>query len=763
MARHSFPVVLIVALTVAACSGDPAVRKQKYLESGNKYFSDAQYSSAVIEYRNAIEIDPKFGEARKRLAQTYARVGDGSHALDEYVRAADLLPKDIETQLAAGSYLLATRKFQEAANRADAALALEPTNIPALLLRGNALAGLNVFDEALKAVEQAIQLDPSRGTSFTHLGLVELARGQRPEAEEAFKKATQLAPKSVEAFLALGNFYWSAGKAQETEDAFKGALRAQPDNAIANRAMAAFTIATGRYKEAEQYLLKLVASSDTIDAEFALADYYVAANRPKDAIARLEAVSQRLGKATADSSGVSQRLARAYAAAGDATRASAIVDQVLSSNPKAVDAQLLKGQLLIKQGNRDQALAAVQSAVTANPASAEAQFALGRMYAARGDNAAAETAFREVLRINPRAGAAQVELSKVLLATGRSDVSLRTAEDASKNDPGNVSARIAVVRGLIATKDLARAEREITALKTTFPGVAVVHAEAGMVALLKNDIAGARGAFEKAESIDANSIDALAGLIALDFKANNPTAAKARVEDRLKTDSSAPVLLLAARTYWTGQDPATTERLLRKALEVDPSVLTPYEMLGRLYMSQKKLDQARKEFETLASKQSKPVAALTMSAMILQSQGNTALARKRYEDVLAYDPRAVVAANNLAWLLADAGENLEEALQLAQTATLVMPDSAELQDTLGWVYYKKNQPQLAIPIFQKCVERVPAQASYHYHLGLAYLQAGEHDKGRATLQRALDRGASGDTATDIRRLLTSPQPAAGTR
>jgi len=747
--------VLLAPLAFAACSGDPAARKQKFLESGNTYFDQGQYASAIIEYRNAVQIDATFGEARKRLGRAYEKTGDGAHALEEFVRAADLLPRDVEVQLTAGSYLLAVRKFQEAMGRADVALKVEPNNIPALLLRGNALAGLSSFDEALKAVEQAIQLDPTRGTTLTHLGFVELARGERAAAEDAFKKAVQLSPNSVEAFLALGNFYWAVGKAKETEAAFQGALRVQPENPTANRAMAALSIAIGRPQEAEQYLLKL-AKAGTVRAEITLADYYVALGRSKDAIATLEKLRGKNGKSRAESMDVSQKLARAYAFGGEPLKARSLVDEVLKAEPKALDAQLLKGQLLLDDGHRDDALSEVRSAVSSNPESVEAQFALGRMYAVRGDNAAAETAFREVLRINPRASAAQVEIANLELASGRADLSVRTAEEAAKAQPRNYSARLALVRSLLATKDLARAEREIAALRTAFPNAAGVHTQAGMLALLKNDVPAARAAFERAQTLDTQSLDVLAGMIALDFKTNNPAAAKTRIEQRLKTDSSTPTLLLAARTYWTAQDAAATERLLRQAIDVDPTMLTAYDMLGRVYVSQGRLDQARKEFETLAAKQTRPVAALTMTGLILQAQGNIPQARKRYEEAIARDSRAVVASNNLAWILAEAGENLDTALQLAQSAVAGAPNSPELQDTLGWVYYKKKQPLLAIPVLQQAVDKSPSQASYHYHLGLAYLQAGENDKGRAALQRALDRGASGDDAADIRRLLAAP-------
>ena len=42
------------------CSRDPNVRKQKYFDSGGKYFAEGKYREAAIQYSNAIQIDPRF-------------------------------------------------------------------------------------------------------------------------------------------------------------------------------------------------------------------------------------------------------------------------------------------------------------------------------------------------------------------------------------------------------------------------------------------------------------------------------------------------------------------------------------------------------------------------------------------------------------------------------------------------------------------------------------------------------------------------------
>src|SRR5262245_11305332 len=143
-------------LVAVACRADPSVRKQQYLESGNRYLVQGKYASAIIEYRHAVDIDPSFGEARKQLAEAYERNDDARRAFEEYIYAADLLPNDVQLQLTAGAYALAVHKPEHALDRADKALKVQPNNIQAHLLRGNALAGLGSFDDALKAMEEAI-------------------------------------------------------------------------------------------------------------------------------------------------------------------------------------------------------------------------------------------------------------------------------------------------------------------------------------------------------------------------------------------------------------------------------------------------------------------------------------------------------------------------------------------------------------------------------------------------------------------------------
>jgi Tfp pilus assembly protein PilF len=163
------------------------------------------------------------------------------------------------------------------------------------------------------------------------------------------------------------------------------------------------------------------------------------------------------------------------------------------------------------------------------------------------------------------------------------------------------------------------------------------------------------------------------------------------------TPASIPLRILAAQVAVAAGDVARAEQLLVEAIQADTTVVEAYAMLGRLYLSQKRLDQARAKFEDLLKRQPRSVAALTMVGIVLQAQNQPAEAQRRYEQALELDAHAPVAAANLAALLAEHGGNLDVALQLAQTAKEQLPASSQVDDTVGWIYVKKGLASLAIP------------------------------------------------------------------
>jgi tetratricopeptide (TPR) repeat protein len=609
------------------------------------------------------------------------------------------------------------------------------------------------MEEAIEEINEAIALDPNKATTYANLGALEQVRGRAPEAEAAFKKAIEADPKSVIALLAYSNFLIAADRGQEAEASVKQALTIDPKNPLANRALAALYMGSNRREEAEP-VLKTLADGGDPASRLQLADYYLGMNRPNDALPLLEA----LAKDNTHLAESKARIAAIQFAQGKKAEANKTVDDVLAKQPNNPMLLLAKARLLLADRNVNEAVAKVKAAVQADPRSIGAHYMLGSLQASRGEAEEAMGSFREVLKLNPRAVAAQLQLSQLELSRGSSESSLQLAQDAVTNAPDNPLARLMLVRSLTARGELAKADTEVKALLAKFPNAAAVHAQAGMIALQRQDIAVARRSFDKALTLDQNSMDALTGLVMLDIGTRQPAEAIKRIDERLtRTPNAASVHMLAARAKLANKDAAGAETSLRKAIELDSSLLQAYSLLGGLYLSQKKPDEAIAEFERIVAKQPKNIAAHTMIGMILQAQGKAADAQKRYEQIVTMDSRAAVASNNLAWMYAEADINLDQALTLAQAAKAQLPDQPEVNDTLGYVYLKKNLATLAVPPLRLSVEKDPKNPVYHYRLGVAYSKTGDKDGARKELQEALKLNSAFPGADDAKQILASLQ------
>ena len=482
-----------------------------------------------------------------------------------------------------------------------------------------------------------------------------------------------------------------------------------------------------------------------------LADYYISMRRTDDARKLLEAVTTSGSGAFATAK---LRLAALGVIGGDLTAAMRQVEDVLAKQPSHADALIAKAELQARSGKWDDSLATARAAVTANPQSARAQFVLGRMLAQTRDETSAIAAFNQALQLNPRLADAELELARIHLSHGRLDDAERFAHGAITKLAGYAQAHLLLARIYLMKGEPSKAEPSLKALATAFPDSPAVQTEVGLLETAKRNRTAARAAFTRALAKNPTYVEALAGLNQLDLEEKRTDAVKARMTDALRTKPhDGGVLLLASRAYGSMGNLTLAENMLQKAIAADPNNLEAYGMLGRLYASQQRLDEATVQFEKLAEKQPKSVSAHTIVGMLLDMQNRTSEAREKYERALAVDPRAAVAANNLAWIYTETGGNLDMALHLAQTAKSQLPDRPEVNDTLGWIYHKKGLSAMAVAPLLQSIQKDPTNATYHYHLGMAYAGSGDKDKARASLQKALSLDGNFSGATEARQAL----------
>jgi putative PEP-CTERM system TPR-repeat lipoprotein len=747
--RRGLAMGLLVAFTVA-CGSDP----QDYLASGDRFLGEQKYRDAIVQYRNAVEQDPTSGPARHKLAQALLLAGEPGPAMREFVRAADLLPDDSAVQLDATRALLRAEQFEDARTRAERVMAREPQNVDALILRAHATAGLKDFDAALEAIEDAVALDPSRSASYVRLGSLGSVMGREAVAEAAYKQAVAVSPEAPGPHLALANYYWRRGRTAEAEQAVRTAIRLDATNVKGNRALARLLLMTNRTAEAEAPLRLVAQHSGDRQDTLMLGDFLVGRKQFDEAVKVFEQLAQHETSAAA----ANARIAGIRYEQGNPAQAHALIDELLIKQPGNAELLVIKGRWLLIEKKLEESWARAQAAVAANPKLAAAHVLAGEVQVARRRLDEATAAFNEAVSVDPRALGARVELARLHLAAGRAQQAVDVAQAALSIQPTSGDAQFEVARALFALGDVTRADaelRRVLAVAAEYPDVQTL---LGQIEHRRGNRAAARQAFERALALDSTSVEALTGLVTLDIGDKQIGQARRRVDAQLQqTPNSAPLLLLAARTYATAGDSGAAEATLRRAIDADPSFFPAYNVLGQFYVQQSKLDEARREYEALVAKRPTDVAAMTMVAMIHQVQGKPDEARKLYERILDTDATAAVASNNLAFMYAESNGNLDIALQLAQAAKASAPNDPDVNDTLGWVYYKRDLPKLAVEPLEHSVKTDPRNPVYQYHLGLVYGKLGDTERARTTLRQALSLEIDPATASDVKKALSELQ------
>jgi Tfp pilus assembly protein PilF len=351
---------------------------------------------------------------------------------------------------------------------------------------------------------------------------------------------------------------------------------------------------------------------------------------------------------------------------------------------------------------------------------------------------------------------ADIALAAINLKAGALDKATTYIKQALTIQPKNPLARSINVRVLIAQGNSARAKEEIASLQKDYPNSPTVMNLVAAEQMREKQFEAARTSYAKVLAASPNDPEAVKGMTALDMTAGRTKEAVARIEAGLaKPKPSGDYLVLAARVYASVGNQAKTEDLLKRAIEAEPARLEAYEMLGSFYVRQHRLEEAKAQFEQVVKRNPKSVPANTMLGMLLETGQKMPEAEKQYQKVLALDQQAAVANNNLAWLYVSTNKNLDEALQMAKAAQQQLPNEPHVLDTLGWIYYRKNMATEAIRYLESSVRLDATDPSTHYHLGMAYFQAGDMDKAKISLQRALAFKRDFDGVAEARQTLTA--------
>ncbi len=315
----------------------------------------------------------------------------------------------------------------------------------------------------------------------------------------------------------------------------------------------------------------------------------------------------------------------------------------------------------------------------------------------------------------------------------------QTAADVLSINPRHPEGRYYRAAAYTGLGNYEEARKILLELLKEFPNYREAQLQLAWLDLAEKRFAAAESRPERAVRKDKRC-PALNGRVEVELAQNRRKEALALAQAELaKAPDNARLRLLVARTALrVGDYPLATRELLRLA-ERDPNWDYLYLLLGQAHQLNGDLQRAILAFQRALQITPNSLEATLRLAYAYESAGQIPQAVAAYRKALEINPNTPIAMNNLAYLLSEHGGDLDEAQKLAQLALQRAPQQQYIADTLGWIFYKKNELDAALQIFQNLVKKYPDEPAFRYHLGAVLIKKGQKTQARGELESALQR------------------------
>ncbi|HEY3837553.1 MAG TPA: tetratricopeptide repeat protein [Bryobacteraceae bacterium] len=413
--------------------------------------------------------------------------------------------------------------------------------------------------------------------------------------------------------------------------------------------------------------------------------------------------------------------------------------------------------MLRAENEGPQQISALESAVAAQPDDVASCLKLGWAYFDAGSLEKARDRFKKVLELKPGFVPAQKAMAQLSVRIGDPKAGLVFAQEALELKPDDRGARLFESAAYIRTGRFDIARDLLTGILKDYPYDVETLLEMGVLNLLQKQYSESEDAFRRAYALDPSNMRGLMGVAEGYFqlqefdKAVQTVAAEVSKDPR-RGDLRKELATLEYRTQRYDKAIADFEAVLDQYKDSPADQADLHNRLAISYGQTDKFDRAIEHARQAVQLVPDNAIYLNSLADLYNRAGRRQEAIAAYKTVLKSDPNNAITMNNLAYLIVNSGGDLDEALSIAQKARQNMPDLAEIRDTIGWIYLKKDLVDSASRMFADLVEKYPANSAYHYHYAVALERQGNRAAALQQLDLALKNNPSKEDEPLIKEL-----------
>jgi putative PEP-CTERM system TPR-repeat lipoprotein len=748
------------AAALAAKPGDPMAR----IGEARLVAVDGDLDGALKIVDAVLAQSPGMPEAAMLKAEIHSARKEPDAAIAAMREVIKAQPLNAAARFSLGMMLIDVRKFDDAATEIEAMKKALPQDV-----RSRYLEALLAFQQRLPAkarepLQLVLKVAPDHGPSLVLAGAIEYQLGAFVAAEDYLRRGVGRQPQNAYARSLLAATYLRLGKPDKAEEVLEPGLRQAPKDPQLLRVAGEVALSLNDPKKAREFYERAAAvSKGDAGVRARLGAVKFATGDTEGGLKDLESAAEM------DPGGMQADLAiiSAHLSKREFDKAMAIADRLAQKQPKSPLPPTIQGGIFGAKGDRKGARASFEKALALQPDYLPAARNLARLDIADKQPDAARKRFESIVAKDPKNDQALLGLADVLALTGApvTDV-IAVVDRAVTANPTAVRARLAAINLRLQSRD---------------PKGALAAAQAASAAIPENvQIVEALGRAQLASGDTQQAISTYNRLVALAPQSPAPLILLGRAQAAAKDYDAAAQSLRKALALQPSQmdalqglmavqiaagkpeDALAEARALQKERPKDPA---GFVLEGEVYLAQKKTNEAILAYNEALKRQAAPAIAIRLHGLLNaanRSADADALAArwlkehpkdttmrlylaerdlarkdyrsasKHYRDLLAIQPQNALVLNNLAWALSQ--QNDPAALDYAEKAYTLAPNSPAIADTLGWMLVERGDAKRGTELLAKAASAAPAATEIRMHYAKALLKTGDKAGARKELE-----------------------------
>ncbi|MCB0394738.1 MAG: tetratricopeptide repeat protein [Bdellovibrionales bacterium] len=491
----------------------------------------------------------------------------------------------------------------------------------------------------------------------------------------------------------LGETYALAGEPDRAIEEFNLVLVYDPKSYLVHLKLAGEYIKKGKITDAIEMSRRAVElEPKNVESRILLGGLYAAIKLYDKAIEQYEAVLAEDPKNVE----TSLYLGAIYSEKGELKKALAVFSKLGKTSKESRHlAEYYSGRLFQQEKNHKTAIKHFQASLTSKPDFEDAVLAESEsLELLKEHKKSIDLLEKFQIKHGPSEKVAQ-DLSRAYIEQEKYDKALDQFEIIVSHDPSNINVRIRMAWIMILQKDYDAAEKQLKAVLTQAPDSDRVRLYLGSI-------------YEETDRPN----DAVDQFLKIPVQSSYYSEARIhaaylrRIQGKFKEASE----------------------IVKEALEHRNDVPQIYAMYASILDEMKSYNQAINLLGKAIEKFPRDEQLNFILGSLYDKVGKKDKTVETMKFVIEINAEHVQALNYLAYTYAEMGKELDSAKELAQRAIKLKPDDGFIQDTLGWVYFKRGEVKEAIKILEIASQLKPDEAIIAEHLGDAYYNHSLVDK-----------------------------------